>query len=302
MYKLLVAFSIILVVFFQNPVISLILGLIIGLILNDKLKNYIKPIGSLPLQIGIVLIGFSISFRIFKDLLINYFPILSLFVIFTFITGLLLGRLFNIDKKFIYLISSATAICGATAALVISSIIKAKPNQVSLAIFIIFIMNAIALAIFPIVGKYLGLSDMQFALFSALAIHDTGSVVGSGLLFSDDAGEIAATLKVGRTIWILPLIVVVTHLTNKERTLSFNDLPKFIILFFIAIIISNTFNLPAHIIDISKLLSFIFINIGIFLIGVQSKIEKISHLSNLMYPIFFWIIVVTISFVVVTGL
>ena len=302
MYKLLVAFSIILVVFFQNPVISLILGLIIGLILNDKLKNYIKSIGSLPLQIGIVLIGFSISFRIFKDLLINYFPILSLFVILTFITGLLLGRLFNIDKKFIYLISSATAICGATAALVISSIIKAKPNQVSLAIFIIFIMNAIALAIFPIVGKYLGLSDLQFALFSALAIHDTGSVVGSGLLFSDYAGEIAATLKVGRTIWILPLIVVVTHLTNKERSLSFNDLPKFIILFFIAIIISNTFNLSAHIIDISKLLSFIFINIGIFLIGVQSKIEKISHLSNLIYPIFFWIIVVTISFVVVTGL
>ena len=302
MYKLLVAFSIILVVFFQNPVISLILGLIIGLILNDKLKNYIKPIGSLPLQIGIVLIGFSISFRIFKDLLINYFPILSLFVILTFITGLLLGRLFNIDKKFTYLISSATAICGATAALVISSIIKAKPNQVSLAIFIIFIMNAIALAIFPIVGKYLGLSDMQFALFSALAIHDTGSVVGAGLLFSDNAGEIAATLKVGRTIWILPLIVVVTHLTNKERSLSFNDLPKFIILFFIAIIISNSFNLPAHIIDISKLLSFIFINIGIFLIGVQSKIEKISHLSNLMYPIFFWLIVVTISFVVVTGL
>ena len=302
MYKLLVAFSIILVIFFQNPIISLILGLIIGLILNDKLKNYIKPIGSLPLQIGIVLIGFSISFRIFKDLLINYFPILSLFVILTFITGLLLGRLFNIDKKFIYLISSATAICGATAALVISSIIKAKPNQVSLAIFIIFIMNAIALAIFPIVGKYLGLSDLQFGLFSALAIHDTGSVVGSGLLFSDDAGEIAATLKVGRTIWILPLIVVVTNLTNKERTLSFNDLPKFIILFFIAIIISNTFNLPAHIIDISKILSFIFINIGIFLIGVQSKIEKISHLSNLMYPIFFWLIVVTISFVVVTGL
>ena len=302
MYKLLVAFSIILVIFFQNPIISLILGLIIGLILNDKLKNYIKPIGSLPLQIGIVLIGFSISFRIFKDLLINYFPILSLFVILTFITGLLSGRLFNIDKKFIYLISSATAICGATAALVISSIIKAKPNQVSLAIFIIFIMNAIALAIFPIVGKYLGLSDMQFALFSALAIHDTGSVVGAGLLFSDNAGEIAATLKVGRTIWILPLIVVVTHLTNKERSLSFNDLPKFIILFFIAVIISNTFNLPAHIIDISKLLSFIFINIGIFFIGVQSKIEKISHLSNLMYPIFFWIIVVTISFVVVTGL
>ena len=302
MYKLLVAFSIILVVFFQNPVISLILGLIIGLILNDKLKNYIKPIGSLPLQIGIVLIGFSISFRIFKDLLINYFPIISLFVILTFVTGLFLGRLFNIDKKFIYLISSATAICGATAALVISSIIKAKPNQVSLAIFIIFIMNAIALAIFPIVGKYLGLSDMQFALFSALAIHDTGSVVGAGLLFSDNAGEIAATLKVGRTIWILPLIVVITHLTNKERSLSFNDLPKFIILFFIAIIISNSFNLPAHIIDISKLLSFIFINIGIFFIGVQSKIEKISDLSNLIYPIFFWIIVVTISFVVVTGL
>ena len=115
-------------------------------------------------------------------------------------------------------------------------------------------------------GRYLGLTDMQFGLFSALAIHDTASVVGSGLLFSEVAGETAATLKVGRTIWILPLIALISYVENEKRSFNFNDLPKFIILFFIVIVISNIFTLPGQIYEISKLLSIVFINIGIFFI------------------------------------
>jgi len=302
MYKLLIVISLILVSFFQNPIISLSIGLVTGFILKDNLKDFITYVGSRPLQTGIVLIGFSISFNAFTDLLTNYFPIISIFVIFTFLLGLIIGRLFSLDKKFIYLISSATAICGASAALAISSIIKAKPNQISLAVFIIFLMNAMALALFPIMGRYLGLTDIQFGLFSALAIHDTASVVGSGFLYSDEAGEIATTLKVGRTIWIVPLIALIAFMENEKRSVSLKDLPKFIILFFIVIGISNIFTLPHQIYEISKLLSIAFINIGIFFIALQSKIEQIDNPTSLTYPIFLWITAVLISFVIVTSL
>ena len=302
MYKLLISVSLILVAFFQNPIISLSLGLILGFFIKDNLKVCISNVGSMPLQIGIILIGFSISFKTFTDLLTNYFPIISIFVVITFLLGLLIGRLFSLDKKFIYLISSATAICGATAALAISSIIKAKPNQISLAVFIIFLMNAIALALFPIIGSFLGLTDMQFGLFSALAIHDTASVVGSGFLYSDEAGEIATTLKVGRTIWIVPLIALIAFMENEKRSLNLKDLPKFIILFFIVIVISNIFTLPGQIYEISKLLSIVFINIGIFFIALQSKVEQINDSTSLIYPILLWLTIVLISFMVVTRL
>ena len=302
MYKLLISVSLILVAFFQNPIISLSLGLILGSFIKNNLKVCISNVGSMPLQIGIILIGFSISFKTFTDLLTNYFPIISIFVVITFLLGLLIGRLFSLDKKFIYLISSATAICGATAALAISSIIKAKPNQISLAVFIIFLMNAIALALFPIIGRFLGLTDMQFGLFSALAIHDTASVVGSGFLYSDEAGEIATTLKVGRTIWLVPLIALIAFIENEKRSLNLKDLPIFIILFFIVIFISNIFTLPGQIYEILKFLSIVFINIGIFFIALQSKVEKINNSTSLIYPIFLWLIIVLTSFLVVTSL
>ena len=270
--------------------------------MKDNLKGFILNVGSMPLQIGIVLIGFSISYKTFTDLLTNYYPIIGIFVIITFLLGLLIGRLFSLDKKFIYLITSATSICGATAALAISSIIKAKPNQISLAVFIIFLMNAIALALFPIIGRFLGLTDMQFGLFSALAIHDTASVIGSGFLYSDEAGEIATTLKVGRTIWIVPLVALIAFIENEKGSLNLKDLPQFIILFFMAIVVSNIFTLPGLIYEISELLSIVLINIGIFFIALQSRVEQINNLASLIYPILLWLTVVLISFMVVTRL
>ena len=302
MYKLIIAILIISVAFFQNPIISLGLGFVFGIILKDNLKEFISNIGSIPLQAGIVLLGFSISFNKISDLFVNYFHIISIFVVMTFLLGIFLGKLLNVDNKFVYLISSATAICGATAALAISSIIKAKPNQISVALFIIFLMNSFALVLFPIIGKFLGLSDMQFGLFSALAIHDTASVVGSGFLYSEEAGETAATLKIGRTIWLVPLIALIAFMENEKRSVNFSDLPRFIILFFIVITVSNIFNLPVQIFDISKLLSIVFINIGIFFIALQSEIKHINNSSRLIYPILLWLTVVLISFVTVTSL
>ncbi len=302
MYKLLILSTLIFVIFIQNPIFSLFVGIGLGILLKNNLNDVIKSIGSLPLQIGIVLMGFSISYELFSNLTINYFPIISIFVIFTFLLGLLLGKLLKLDKKYVYLISAATSICGASAALAISSIIKAKPNQISLAIFIIFLMNAVALIVFPILGSLFNFTDIQFGFFSALAIHDTGSVVGSGLIFSNEAGEIAATLKVGRTIWMLPLIILISYISSKKSYDGIYNFPKFILFFFLAILLSNAFNIPSNIQEIFSIISIIFINIGIFFIGLQTNFKKIKDVSTIIFPLILWIVVVFISFIVVSSL
>ena len=302
MYKLLILSSLIFVISIQNPIFSLFAGIGIGILLKNNLQEAIKSIGSLPLQIGIVLMGFSVSYELFSNLTINYFPIISIFVILTFLLGLLLGKIFKLDKKYVYLISAATSICGASAALAISPIIKAKPNQISLAIFIIFLMNAVALMLFPLLGSFFNFTDIQFGFFSALAIHDTGSVVGSGLIYSNEAGEIAATLKVGRTIWILPLIILISYISSKKSYDGIYNFPKFILFFLLAILLSNVFNIPSHIQEIFSITSIIFINIGIFFIGLQTNFEKIKDVSTIIFPLILWIIVVLISFIVVSSL
>ena len=302
MYKLLILSALIFIISIQNPIFSLFVGVGLGILLKSILNDVIKSIGSLPLQIGIVLMGFSISYELFSNLTINYFPIISIFVIFTFLLGLLLGKIFKLDTKYVYLISAATSICGASAVLAISSIIKAKPNQISLAIFIIFLMNAIALILFPIMGSLFNFTDIQFGFFSALAIHDTGSVVGSGLIYSNEAGEIAATLKVGRTIWILPLIFLISYISSKKSYDGIYNFPKFILFFLLTILVSNVFNIPIYIHEIFSITSIIFINIGIFFIGLQTNFEKIRDVSTIIFPLILWIIVVLISFIVVSSL
>ena len=100
----------------------------------------------------------------------------------------------------------------------------------------------------------------------------------------------------------MPLIAIIAFMENEKRSLNLKDLPKFIILFFIVIVISNIVTLPGQIYEISKLLSIVFINIGIFFIALQSKVEQINDSTSLIYPILLWLTIVLISFVVVTSL
>ena len=151
-------------------------------------------------------------------------------------------------------------------------------------------------------GSLFNFTDIQFGFFSALAIHDTGSVVGSGLIYSNEAGEIAATLKVGRTIWILPLIILISYVSSKKSYDGIYNFPKFILFFLLAILLSNVFNIPSHIQEIFSITSIIFINIGIFFIGLQTNFEKIKDVSTIIFPLILWIIVVLISFIVVSSL
>ena len=190
-----------------SPILSIVLGILFGSLYRDKANIISKKIASYPLQIGIVLLGLTITLDSLLPIVKDYFIWVSFFVIFSFIICYLIGRRLGLDNKLILLLSSGSAICGATAMALVSPLIKAKAETLMISLAIIFTLNTVAIILFPFFGRYLNMSDYEFGIFTALAIHDTGSVVGSALQFSDNSVEYAASLKILRTLWLIPLII-----------------------------------------------------------------------------------------------
>jgi len=183
----------------------------------------------------------------------------------TLILGYFVGKWFNIEKKTSFLISSGTAICGGSAIAAISPVIKAEEKQISVALGCIFILNSVALFIFPLIGHYLNLSQSQFGLWCAIAIHDTSSVVGAASKYGTHALEIATTVKLARALWIIPVAFLSSYLfKNNSKKIK---VPYFIGLFILAMIIDTY--LPAvsvispYIIKIAKA----GLTLTLFLIG-----------------------------------
>jgi len=159
-------------------------------------------------------------------------------IIGTLVIGYLMGKFLKIDKKSSYLISAGTAICGGSAIAAISPVIKAEEKQISVALGTVFILNSIALFIFPMIGHALNLSQSQFGLWGAIAIHDTSSVVGAASKYGTQALEVATTVKLARALWIIPVAFLSTFLfKNKSSKVK---IPYFIGLFVLAMI-ANTY-------------------------------------------------------------
>ena len=205
-----------------SPVVSLFLGVSYSFSFNLPDDYFTKKHGSSLIQIGIVTLGLSISLTKAYALTSIYLPYISLFVLVIFFFGIFLGKLFGIDNKTTLLISSGTAICGAAAIAAISPIIKANSNQLLISITIIFLLNSLALILFPFIGSYLSLNDDMFGAWVALSIHDTSSVVGAAMAYSNNSMETAVTLKLGRTLFIIPLIIFLSYkFKNNDSNVKF---------------------------------------------------------------------------------
>jgi uncharacterized integral membrane protein (TIGR00698 family) len=292
-----IVFSFIVIVLI-SPILSIVLGILFALIYQDKANNISKKISSYPLQIGIVLLGLTISLDSLIPIVKNYFIWASFFVIFTFFICFLIGKWVGLDNKLILLLSSGSAICGATAMAIVAPLIKAKAHTLMISLGIIFTLNTIAIILFPFFGTYLNMSDSEFGIFSALAIHDTGSVVGSALQFSDNSVESAASLKILRTIWLIPLIILLNLKFN-----SFNkkkSFPIFVIFFIVAVIFSNLISLSYEDVEYLKVVSQIFISYGIFSIGLQSGGLDLRDIKPkpFMVATSVWIIVIPVAYLI----
>jgi uncharacterized integral membrane protein (TIGR00698 family) len=280
-----------------SPILSIVLGILFALLYPDKSNNISKKILSYPLQIGIVLLGLTISLDSLMPIVKNYFIWVSFFVILSFFIFLLIGKWVGLDNKLNLLLSSGSAICGATAMAVVAPLIKAKAETLMISLAIIFTLNTIAIILFPFFGTYLNMSDYEFGIFSALAIHDTGSVIGSALQFSDNSVEVATSLKILRTLWLIPLIIFL-NLKFDTNNLK-NTFPVFIIFFIIAVIFSNLTSFSYEVIEHLKVISKIFISYGIFSIGLQSAKLDFSEFRSkpFIVAVSVWLIVIPLAYV-----
>ena len=292
---ILIIFSL-LAIIVLSPILAIFLGLIYSLIYKNNAQAIATKISTIPLQIGIVLIGFTISTDTLIPIIDTYAMWVLLFIIFSFVLSFILGMVFRLNLKLNVLLASGLSICGATAIALIGPLIKANTKFIFISLAVLFLFNTIAIITFPYVGESLGMSNYEFGVFSALAIHDTGSVVGSALAFSTSSVEAATSLKILRTLGLIPLILLINYKFNRKQK-SF-EFPRFIIYFFIALIISNIFELSYSLIEYLRVLSKTFIIVGIFCIGLQSsKIEfKELNLKPLLIGLIVWIAVIPMAY------
>jgi uncharacterized integral membrane protein (TIGR00698 family) len=223
---------------FVTPAIALLIGLVFSLlgIKHDKIHKYTSK----TLQASIVLMGFGMSLNEVITASKSGFIETAISVTSVMILGLLLGKLFKVEKNIAILISAGTAICGGSAIAAVAPILNSKNYQNSFALIVVFVLNAVALFLFPFVGHRLGLSQETFGNWAAIAIHDTSSVVGAGAEYGEKALQIATTVKLIRALWIIPLSLVIAFMTKSggKKSIKF---PWFILFFVLAIVFANIF-------------------------------------------------------------
>ena len=276
-----------------TPPVMLFLGLAYALICGQGYPSFNKSVSKKLLQYSVVGLGFGMNLH--ESLASGKegmtFTIIS--VIGTLAIGMLIGRkLLKVDRETSYLISSGTAICGGSAIAAVGPVIKAKPANMSVALAVVFVLNAIALFIFPSIGHWLDLSQQQFGTWAAIAIHDTSSVVGAGAAYGEEALEIATTIKLTRALWIIPLALA-TSLIFKSKD-SKITIPWFILYFIIEILL-NTFifdSVPQVGIVVSGIARR-FLTLTMFFIGASLSMDVLRAVGirPLIQGVLLWIII-----------
>ena len=202
-------------------------------------------IGKVALQAAIVLLGFKLPAVEMLTVSGDYGLLVGCYVVATLLVGLLIGRMLGCDAVSAQLTSAGTAICGGTAIATLSPVLRATPEQTGVVLAMVFLLNAAALLTLPTVGGYLGMSQTQFGLWVAMAVHDTSSVVATAALYGEQAADIATTLKLGRTLWLIPLLLAFS-VVQGARQASLN-IPGFVLLFIGASVLGSVFGLSTEV-------------------------------------------------------
>ncbi|NDV59902.1 YeiH family protein [Bacteroides sp. 519] len=285
---------------FVAPAISLFAGIVFALLFANPYSKASKKVSKYLLQVAVVGLGFGMnlhqSLATGRDGML--FTIVS--VVGVLVIGYFLGRWLKIPHKLGYLISSGTAICGGSAIAAVAPVIEADDNETSISLAVIFTLNALALFIFPPLGHLLGLSQEQFGIWAAIAIHDTSSVVGAGFAYGPEALALATTVKLTRALWIIPLLFVTMVLFRKNGNKKIS-IPWFIFLFIGAMIANTYLSIPQTLLSIISIASHKFLSMTLFLIGSSLSIQAIKAVGvkPVVMGVVLWIIIsVTTLFVV----
>lgn len=276
-----------------TPPVALFLGLTFALLCGQAYPKFNKKVSKKLLQYSVVGLGFGMNLHASlasgKEGMM--FTIVS--VIGTMLIGMFIGwKVLKVNRDTSYLISSGTAICGGSAIAAVGPVIKAKDSDMSVALATIFVLNAIALFIFPVLGGWLELSQQEFGTWAAIAIHDTSSVVGAGAAYGEEALQVATTIKLTRALWIIPLALV-TSIIFKNGGKKIN-IPWFIFWFIVAILL-NTYVLDT-VPEVGQAIAGIArkgLIITMFFIGasLSTDVLKAVGVKPLIQGVMLWVII-----------
>ncbi|MBS1686659.1 MAG: putative sulfate exporter family transporter [Bacteroidetes bacterium] len=220
-----------------SPPLALLMGIIVAQVLGQPFRQLHKVSQTL-LKVSVVGLGFGINIYTALEAGMRGVGYTVVSICGTLLLGYLLGRLLRIDRRAAWLISAGTAICGGSAIAAVSPVIGADEDETALSLGVIFVLNSLALVLFPLIGYYLGMSQEHFGLWAAIAIHDTSSVVGAAARYGDTALQIATTVKLARALWIIPVAFGSAYLFRRPGAKV--SKPWFILLFCFAMLL-NTF-------------------------------------------------------------
>lgn len=271
-----------------TPPIALLIGFAIAQFSGHPFLHLNHKATSFLLKVSVVGLGFGMNvqnaIQAGKEGLL--FTVASICGTLAF--GLLLGKLLKIEQKTSHLISTGTAICGGSAIAAISPLIKADEKQISVALGTVFILNSIALFLFPFIGHQLHLTQTQFGLWSAIAIHDTSSVVGAANKYGAQALQIATAVKLARALWIIPVSVLIALFfkTGKQKI----KIPYFIGLFILGMIL-NTYLPFIHVLSVKIVdLAKTGLTVTLFLIGagLSASVLKSVGIKPMLQGVILW--------------
>lgn len=306
------AVFIILILFCLSPYGSPPIALALGLVLAFTVTNPFPKLTGKPtkylLQASVVLLGFGMNlgavYKAGKDGIL--FTIATIFG--TLILGYFVGKLLNVQRKTSALISSGTAICGGSAIAAVGPAINAEPEEMSVSLGTVFVLNSVALFAFPLIGQAIGLTQDQFGIWSAIAIHDTSSVVGASQAFGEQALAIATTVKLARALWIAPVAFMFAFLYRKADAGSKTKIaiPWFIFLFVAAAAFRTyapAFILPS-IFDSLVSAAKAGMTVTLFLIGASLSRETLRAVGvrPLIQGVLLWIVISLVSLWAVLGI
>lgn len=280
---------------FMSAPLALLLGLILAQLMPHPYPELNHKATNLLLKVSVVGLGFGMN--VFAAMKAGregvLFTIASIAGVL--ILGYVLGKIFKIERKTSYLISAGTAICGGSAIAALSPVMKAEEKDISVSLGIVFILNSVALFLFPMVGHALGLTQSQFGMWCAIAIHDTSSVVGAASKYGAEALQIATTVKLARALWIVPLAFGTAFLFKSDRCKV--QLPYFIGLFILAML-ANTYlpfvaMLSPYIVSIAKA----GLTLTLFLIGsgLSFKVVRVVGVKPFLQGLILWLAISGVS-------
>ncbi len=277
-----------------SPPLALAAGILFGLGIRHPYPQLNRSAAKILLQTSVVALGFGMNLHEVLKAGRSGFVYTALGITFSLIAGLALGKLLHIGGNASYLITAGTAICGGSAIAAIGPILHADSEEMAVSLGTVFILNSIALLAFPPIGKVLHLSQPQFGLWAALAIHDTSSVVGATAKYGPQALVVGTTVKLARALWIVPLALLTSAVKHSKAKVAW---PWFILFFCLAAVLNTYVSAFAHFGKWAFSVGRLGLTATLFLIGSGISIATLKSVGwrPLLQGVILWVVVASVT-------